>query len=393
MADNKVVKKERFEALDLLRGLTIVIMALDHARGFFALGFVLGAPTDIELTNMEVFLTRWITHFAAPVFIFLAGIGLYFASGRRSKYELATLAFTRGLWLIFLELTLVGFFWSFSPDFIYQPKIGVLFVIGICMVAMAAIIYLPTWAIAFIAVFLILGHNLFDSVTAQSFGNGAWIWQLLHEKGSIFIGSIELRVIYPSIPWIGVMAFGYLFGPVTKLPRFKRKQIFLLSGVAILVFGLVLRYFNIYGDSAVWSMQETLELSIISFLNFTKYPVSLIYLLVFLGIAMIMMSLLDRELGKWSHPLRDIGQVPFFFYILHIPLLHFGGIGLALLVFGDASWLFGAVINSTPAEYSYGYELLPTYLAWIGVVILLYLPSRWFAQLKARRKDWWLSYL
>ncbi len=393
MADVKVVKKERFEALDVLRGLTMVIMALDHTRDFFALGFVLSSPTDLDLTNMEVFLTRWITHFAAPTFIFLAGIGLFFASGRRSKGELAMLAFSRGVWLIFLELTLVGFFWSFSSDFIYQPKIGVLFVIGVCMIAMAGLIYFPKWLIAFIAVVMILGHNLFDGVHPDSFGAFAWLWQLLHVKGSIYIDSIELRVIYPFIPWIGVMAFGYLFAPVTKLPRSERKQIFLLSGLALLAFGLILRYFNIYGDSAVWSLQETLELSIISFLNFTKYPPSLIYLSIFLGIAMVVMSLLDRELGKWSHPFKNVGQVPFFFYILHIPILHIAGIGLALYTFGDADWLFKAVLGPTPKEYSYEYELLPIYLAWIGVVILLYFPSRWFAELKARRKDWWLSYL
>ncbi|MEA3370467.1 MAG: heparan-alpha-glucosaminide N-acetyltransferase domain-containing protein, partial [Campylobacterota bacterium] len=275
MENAKAVKKERFEALDILRGLSMVIMALDHARDFFALGFVLGAPTDIELTNMEVFLTRWITHFAAPVFIFLAGIGLYFASARRSKFELATLAFSRGIWLIFLELTLVGFFWCFSSDFIYQPKIGVLFVIGVCMIAMAGFIYLPKYLLVAITAFLILGHNAFDGIRAQDFGTYAWVWQILHENGSIYIGSIELRVIYSFIPWIGVMAFGYLFGPVTKIPREQRKQIFMLSGIVLVLSSLVLRYFNIYGESAIWSMQESLELSIMSFLNFSKYPPSL----------------------------------------------------------------------------------------------------------------------
>jgi len=393
MADAIAVKKERFEALDVLRGLTIMIMALDHARDFFALGFVLSAPTNLDVTNMEVFLTRWITHFAAPTFIFLAGIGLFFASSRRSKFELATLAFTRGIWLIFLELTLVGFFWSFSSDFIYQPKIGVLFVIGVCMIAMAGMIYFPKWLIAFIAVVMILGHNFFDGVHVESFGGFAWLWQILHVNSSIYMGSIELRVVYPFIPWVGVIALGYLFGPTTKLPRVQRKQIFLFWGFALLAVGLVLRYWNIYGDGSEWTLQETLELSIISFLNFTKYPASLIYLSLFLGIAMILMSLLDRELGKWSHPFRNVGQVPFFFYILHIPILHIGGIALALLTFGDADWLFKAILGPTPEEYSYGYELLPTYLAWIGVIILLYFPSRWFADLKARRKDWWLSYL
>ena len=393
MENKKIVKKERFEALDVLRGLTMIIMALDHARDFFALDFVLSDPTNLDVTNMEVFLTRWITHFAAPTFIFLAGIGLFFASSRRSKRELAMLAFSRGVWLIFLELTLVGFFWSFSSDFIYQPKIGVLFVIGVCMIAMSVLIYLRVTIIAFVAAFLILGHNAFDSIQVETFGRFAWIWNLLHVQGTVYIGSIELRVIYPFIPWIGVMALGYVFGPVTKLPRAQRKQIFLLSGIALVVFALILRYFNIYGDSALWSFQETLELSVISFLNFSKYPPSLIFLSFFLGVAMLMMSLLDRPLSRVWNPLKDFGQAPFFFYILHIPILHIAGIGLALVAFGDASWLLRAVLAPTPEGYSYGYELLPTYVAWIGVIVLLYFPSRWFAELKARRKDWWLSYL
>ncbi|QOP46069.1 DUF1624 domain-containing protein [Sulfurimonas paralvinellae] len=385
-------KKERFEALDILRGLAMVIMALDHARDFFALDFVLSSPTDLAMTNMEVFLTRWITHFAAPTFIFLAGIGLFFASGRRTKSQLATLALTRGIWLIFLELTLVGFFWCFSSDFIYKPKVGVLFAIGIAMIAMSVIIYLPRYLIAFISLFLIFGHNMFDSIEPHMFKDYFWIWHLLHVPGNIYIGDIELRVIYPLAPWIGVMALGYLFGPVTKLPRADRKKVFLFTGLSFFVISIMLRWGNIYGDPSFWSPHPTLEYSIMSFLNFTKYPPSLIYILFLLGSAMMLMGLLDRPLGRWSEPLKVFGQVPFFFYILHIPLLHLGGIALALYVFNDASWLFQAPLGETPSGYSYGYELLPTYLAWISAVVILYYPSRWFAGLKASRKDWWISY-
>jgi len=386
-------KKERFKALDILRGLTIIIMALDHSRHFFALGYVYFAPTDIELTNLEVFFTRWVTHFAAPVFIFLAGIGLYFASGRRSKSELAYLAFTRGLWLIFLELTLVLFFWTFLPDFIYHPKVGVLFAIGISMIFMALLVYFPKPLIALIALSVVFAHNALDSINPEFFGSFSWIWQLLHSPGSFYIGDIELRVIYPFIPWIGVIALGYLFGPVTKMPKPKRKKIFLLTGMSLITFGLLLRLSSLYGDPSIWSQYESFELTLISFLNVTKYPASLIFLSLFIGIAMILMYLFDRDLGRWSHPIRDIGQVPFFFYILHIPLLHIAAVGLALYTFNDASWLFSAPTAHSPKGLSYGYELLPTYAGWIAVIILLYYPSRWFANLKKKRKDWWLSYL
>jgi len=386
-------KTERFIALDMLRGLTIIIMALDHSRDFFALSWVYYAPTDLALTNIEVFLTRWITNFAAPTFIFLAGIGLFFASQRRSKNELAYLAISRGLWLIFLELTLVGFFWSFNSEFITHPKVAVLFTIGISMIGVGLLIYLPKYLIALIAIAMLFGHNLLDTITAKEFGENAWFWMLLHQPGNFYIGTIEVRVIYPFIPWIGVMALGYLFGPITKLKRDKRKKIFLLSGLTLLLFGLLLRFLNIYGDPTLWSEYKTIELTFMSFINFTKYPPSLIYLSVLIGMAMILMSVFDRDLGKWANPLISFGQVPFFFYVLHIPLLHLGGILLALYTFGDAGWLFGAPLGHSPETYSYASELLPTYFAWILVILLLYYPSKLFAQLKQKRKDWWLSYL
>lgn len=387
------VKAERFVALDVLRGLTMVIMALDHSRYFFSLGWVYYAPTDLALTNLEVFFTRWITHFAAPTFIFLAGIGLFFASGRRTKNELAYLAISRGVWLIFLELTLVGFFWSFNGEFLSSPKVGVLFVIGISMIGVGLLIYLPKFLIAIIVVGMLFIHNMLDGISPESFGDYAWAWMLLHSPGSFFIGDIEVRVVYPFIPWIGVMALGYLFGPITKMPRIERKKIFILSGLAFVIFGFGLRYINIYGDPTPWAQYESLEITFMSFLNFTKYPPSLVYMNVFIGMAMILMSLFDRDLGRWSNPLRDFGQVPFFFYILHIPLLHLGGILLAMYVFGDAQWLYGAPLGHSPEGYRYPSIILPTYLAWFLVVIILYYPSKWFASLKQRRKDWWISYL
>jgi len=387
-----LLKKERYEALDVLRGLTMVIMAIDHSRDFLGLGFVFSAPLDLSVTNFEVFMTRWITHFAAPVFMFLAGIGLYFASSRRTKNELAFLAASRGLWLIFLELTLVGFFWSFSPDFYYKPKVAVLFAIGVSMLFMAFLVYLPKWLIAIISLTLILTHNAFDTLHASQFGEYGWIWHLLHEPGTINLFGINIRVIYSFVPWIGVMALGYLFGPITKMPKEKRKKIFLGTGLAMLSVGFFLRLTNTYGDSQLYTQQDSFLFTIMSFLNITKYPPSLLYLFFMLGIAMILMNLFDRKLGSWSKPLEIFGRVPFFFYILHIPLLHIFGIILAMITFGNADWLMQTPVGPNPPEYSYTYELLPTYAAWALVIVLLYYPSKWFANLKTTRKDWWLSY-
>ena len=387
-------KKERFVALDVLRGLTMVIMALDHARDFFSLGWVYYAPTDIQLTNLEVFFTRWITHFAAPTFIFLAGIGLYFASGRRTKNQLAFLAISRGLWLIFLELTFVGFFWSFSSEFLTHPKVAVLFAIGVCMVAMGVLVYLPKYLIAIIAVVMVFGHNCFDAVSAESFEHYQWLWMLLHQPSEFAIGSINVRVVYPFIPWIGVMAIGYLFGPVVKFPRFQRKRVLFYSGSVLVLFSIFLRFLNIYGDPAKWQFYDSFDKTFMSFLNFTKYPPSLVYLTFFIGFALVLMAMFDKEeIPPLFRPLKEFGQVPFFFYVLHIPILHLGGIVLANIVFHDASWLYGAPISNSPQGYSYGSELIPTYLAWITVCVGLYFPSKWFANLKANRKDWWLSYL
>jgi uncharacterized membrane protein len=384
--------KQRYEALDVLRGMTMVIMALDHSRDFLSLGYVFSSPLDLDVTNFEVFMTRWITHFAAPVFIFLAGIGLYFASSRRTKSELAFLALSRGIWLILLELSLVAFFWSFSSDFYYKPKVAVLFAIGVSMIFMAFLVYLPKWLIAIISLSLVFGHNAFDSVDASYFGEYAWIWHLLHQPGTIHVLGLDIRVIYSFIPWIGVMALGYLFGPVTKMQQTQRKKIFLFSGAALLIAGIVLRTTNLYGEANLYEEQDSFIFTLMSFLNVTKYPPSLLYLFFMLGIAMLMMGLFDRKLASWSKPFEVFGRVPFFFYILHIPLLHIFGIILALYTFNDASWLMQTPVGPAPKDYSYTYELLPTYLAWIAAVVLLYKPSKWFANIKANRKDWWLSY-
>ncbi len=387
-----MIKKERFEALDLLRGITVVIMALDHSRDFFSLGYVFSAPLDLEYTTPEVFFTRWVTHFAAPVFMFLAGIGLYFASRRRTKNELACLAFSRGVWLIFLELTIVGFFWSFSADFYYKPKVAVLFAIGVAMIFMAVLVYLPKWMIAIVAAFLVLGHNAFDSVYASQLGGWGWVWHLIHEPGNINILGIQVRVVYSFVPWIGVMALGYLFGPVTAMARESRKKVFLYTGLSLLIVGFFLRLTNVYGDPLLFEVQKHFAFTIMSFLNFTKYPPSLIFICFMLGFALVLMCLLDRPLGKWAQPFNVFGRVPFFFYILHIPILHAGGIVLAMLVFGDASWLMQTPVGPSPEGYWYEYKLLPTYTGWLATVVFLYFPSKWFAGVKARRKDWWLSY-
>ena len=388
-----VTKKKRFEALDVLRGLTMVIMALDHSRDFLSLGYVFSKPLDIDITTIEVFLTRWITHFAAPTFMFLAGIGLYFASRRRTKSELAFLAFSRGLWLIFLELTIVGYFWTFSPNFFSHPKIAVLFAIGVSMISFSLLLYLPKAVIGVIAFLLIFGHNAFDGIHAADLGSYGWIWHLLHEPGMINLFGIDIRVVYPFIPWIGVLAAGYLFGPVVSLEQEQRKKVFLFSGIGLLTLGLFLRMTNLYGEANLFNVYNNWEMTFMSFLNVTKYPPSLIYLSFMLGFAMLLMYWFDKPMGKYAYQLQVFGRVPFFFYILHIPLLHLIGVLVAYFNFGNADWLFNTPVREGPHNWAqYQFKLLPTYLAWIFTLWILYYPSKWFGELKIRRNDWWLSY-
>jgi len=391
------ISKPRLDSIDTLRGIVMVLMALDHTRDFFSRDLAFD-PTDLAKTNPALFLTRWITHFCAPVFIFLAGTGAFLATTRGStRRALSWFLLTRGLWLVILELTWVRFGWLFNLDYHFSMGI-VIWVIGWSMVSLAALIHLPRRLMVVFALLLIAGHNLLDQVEPESFGSLGWLWRIVHSGGMIQL-SANTRFIagYPLVPWIGVMALGFGFGPLLlRDPEERRHRLLVLGGIVTLLF-VVIRATNCYGDAQRWSEQKDFLFSVLSFLNCTKYPPSLCYLLMTLGPAFLVLAALDRGTPRWLQPVCVFGRVPLFFYLLHLPFIH----GLAVIVsyirYGDASWWFandpvgGSKVDLMPAGYGFGLPVI--YLVWAFVVLALFPACRWFAGVKRRHHSRWLSYL
>jgi uncharacterized membrane protein len=371
-------ESERIVSIDVLRGLVMALMALDHTRDYFSAGGF--NPRD--LSEPALFLTRWITHFCAPTFVFLAGLSAFLYGSKRTTGELSRFLVTRGLWLILIDLTLIRFGWRFDFNLL-QAVAGIIFVIGASMIALAALIWLPRWAIAGVALLMIGGHNLFDGVRAQQFGDAYWVWHLLHQRGMLRLGDgVSLYVLYPLIPWIGVMAGGYALGPaMRRSPESRQRLLFALGGAITLGF-VLLRASNLYGDPAPWAVQQSGLATVLSFLNCEKYPPSLLYLMMTLGPALILLASFEHARGALAGVLSVFGQVPFFFYVTHIYLVR----ALALLA-GFA--MSGAVGGMAPL----GFGLPATYVVWVVVLVLLYPVCRWFGGLKQRRREWWWSYL
>ena len=368
----------RIVSIDVLRGLVMAVMALDHTRDFFGTsGF---NPRDVM--EPTLFLTRWVTHFCAPTFIFLAGLSAFLYGRGRSTEELSRFLLIRGLWLILIDLTLIKFGWRFEVD-LYRLSAGVIFVIGASMVALAALIWLPRWAIAGVSLIMIAGHNLFDGVRAEELGGASWAWHLLHEPGLVPLGhGVNLYVLYPLIPWIGVMAAGYLLGPAMQLEERTRQRVLFGLGAAVTLGFIVLRATNLYGDPAPWTPQQTLLSTVLSFLNCEKYPPSLLYLMMTLGPALMLLASFEHARGAFARLLATFGQVPFFYYVVHLYLIH------ALAV--ATTFAMTGVLTRTP---TIGLGLPGIYFVWLLVLVLLYPICRWFAELKERGSGWWWSYL
>ena len=391
--------RPRLESIDVVRGAIMALMALDHVRDFFHHDALLFEPTDLSQTNAAIFFTRWITHFCAPVFFFLAGTSAFLSFGRgKSKNDLARFLVSRGLWLVFLELTVVWCLgWAFNFDY-HVRGLLVIWALGWSMVILAALIYLPRWFIAVFAVVMIAGHNLLDPIDPENFGAPAWLWHILHAPGAIrpFPG-MTLAIAYPLVPWVAVMAAGYVFGAWFKLERVERQKRMFWLGIALTVAFVIVRALNVYGDPTPWSTQRSALFTLLSFINCEKYSPSLLYLVMTLGPVIILLSLLDRDLSPIFRPLIVFGRVPLFFYLVHLPLVHGIAVGLSYLKYGRADWLFlgPAGIPRFGAAYprDYGYGLLGVYLVWIAVIVLLYPLCRWFARVKQQRRDVWLSYL
>jgi uncharacterized membrane protein len=374
----------RVHSIDMLRGLVIVLMALDHVRAYFTA--VRFDPLDLTQTDPALFMTRWITHLCAPIFIFLAGVSAYLVSTRTDLGELRRFLVTRGVWLIALELTVITFAWSFNLRYEMGLIMQVVWAIGASMVVLAALAHLPPRTIAIFAITLIAGHNLLDGVRPEFFGELAWVWQVLHVQGR----TPYAIVLYPLIPWIGVLALGFVVGRVFELDSARRRRLLFAAGALCIMAFVVLRALNVYGDPRPWAGQPTLTLTLLSFVNVHKYPPSLQYLLVTLGIGAVLLAALETARGRFMEMLRTFGRTPLFFYILHIPLAHVAA-GLLALATGHGVGVLTNLFVFLPDGWGFG--LTGVYVAWAALLAALYPACRWFAQLKQRRTDWWLSYL
>ena len=405
-ADKTVVRDVgRVAAIDVVRGMAMILMAIDHVRVYS--GLPAGGPTP------GIFLTRWITHFVAPTFIFLAGTSA-FLHGRKlsGTPALARFLLTRGLWLVLLELTVLRVAWTFNFDFSHYLLAGVIWVIGWSMVLLAGLIFLPTPVVTALGLVLVMGHNIVDLYARTLFpvvegSRWAWLWQVLYFGGPVQIGQHgpTLFVLYSIVPWMGVMALGYAFGHLVVMERRSRDRICLMLGAAAIGLFLVLRGFNVYGDPRPWVTPEVARAATgranqppawISFLNTTKYPASLLFLLMTLGPVLLTMPFLKNARGRVAGVLTTFGRVPFFFYMLHIPLIHLAAVLVSLVRLGSVSpWLFlnhPVMIPRAPDGYIWSLGLL--YLVWAIVVVVLYFPCRWFAGVKQRHKNiGLLSYL
>jgi len=392
--------KPRIQSVDALRGLIMIIMALDHVRDFISSAAFAFEPTDLSRTTTVLFFTRWITHFCAPVFAFTAGIGAFFyLQNGRTKSQLSRFLLTRGLWLVLLEFTVVRFLWLCQIRL--QGSLVMLLVfwmLGLCMIFLAGLIYLPVRVLAPLSLFVIATHNLLDGIDPERFAPFAIIWDVFHQpSGFPFHGGFVV-IAYPLIPWIFVMAAGYCFGHVLGWDPERRRRLMLIIGVTCTFFFVFLRALNHYGDSAHWSLQKSALFTFLSFLNTTKYPPSLLFLLMTLGPALVALAYLEKFNFSFGNPLIVFGRVPFFFFLFHIGFAHVLYVAINAIHYGWHSFLllapptFGSPLKLFPPGF--GYSLAVTYLVWITVVFVAYPLCRWYANLKQRRRDlWWLSYL
>jgi uncharacterized membrane protein len=384
-------RRVRIDSVDVLRGLVMVIMALDHTRDYFSNARF--DPLDLSRTTPALFFTRWITHFCAPVFVFLAGTGAFLSGARgRAKRDLSRFLWTRGLWLVVVEVTIVSFGWSF--DFgLHDIALQVIWAIGWSMVVLAALVRLPTAAVGGIGMTIIALHNLLDPIRPERFGDFGWVWKIVHVPSWAPIaspGGHRFMLIYPLVPWIGVMAAGYAFGSVFTWEAARRKRFLAFCGCGLVVLFVVLRWSNAYGDPHPWTVQKNGVYTLLSFVNCEKYPPSLLYLLMTLGPAILLLALLDRPAGPFASKVCVYGRVPFFYYVLHIPLIHAMSVGVFFAKYGPSVFKYN-MANPPPPDFGFGLPLV--YLFWAVAVAILYRPCRWFADLKARRRDVWLSYL
>ncbi|HEY0610634.1 MAG TPA: heparan-alpha-glucosaminide N-acetyltransferase domain-containing protein [Chitinophaga sp.] len=390
------IKTKRIESIDLLRGLVIIIMALDHVRDYFHADAYLYNPTNLAQTSAFLFFTRWITHFCAPVFAFLAGTSAYLNGLKKTKKELSVFLLTRGLWLVILEFLIITLEWTFNAEY-NVFLVQVIWSLGISMIFLAGLIHLPRKAILVTGIILIAAHNLLDNVHVPGTGASSIFWAFLHEQRFFTIGNTGLFVGYPIIPWIGIMATGYCFGTLYTpgYDAVKRKRTLIYLGTGAIALFIILRGINLYGDPSHWSAQKDPLFSFLSFLNTSKYPPSLLYALMTLGPSFLFLAFAEGPLNGLTKKLVVVGRVPMFFYILHIAFIHLLAVFAALMTGYKASdMVLSTWVTDSPQLRGYGFNLLTVYLLWIAVVIALYPLCKWYdAYKRSHREKQWLSYI
>lgn len=392
-----IIRSSRIESIDILRGLVMVIMALDHVRGFFHQGAFVYDATDLETTTPALFLTRFVTHFCAPVFIFLSGTSASLYGQNRSKKELSRFLWTRGLWLVFVEVVIMNFLWWFNPAYEFI-MLQVIWAIGLSMILLSVLIYLPMKLLIIISLLTIFGHNLMDGFTAEGNSLSSVIWYVLHQEAIAGFGDGRMvGYFYPLIPWFAVMSLGYCFGSLYHKGKDSvlRKKYLLYLGFATIGIFLLLRAINVYGDMVPWTVQKNGLFTFFSFINVSKYPPSLLYILITIGPTFLVLYFLEEVKTKWMDYLIVFGRVPFFYYLLHVLFIHLAA--LATLVFLGKDWtlmILDVASLTTDKMANYGYSLGVVYLVWVGIVILLYPFCKKYMTYKIVHKEkWWLSYL
>ena len=379
--------RPRVAAIDVVRGLAVVLMALDHTRDYTtALRF---QPEDLSQTSLAVFLTRWVTHFCAPTFVLLAGVGIGLASRRQSPADLRRFLVTRGLWLLVLELVVTPIGWQFG----FEPLPAfalVLWALGWSMIVMAALVGLPRPALATLGLAIVAGHNLTDGLRPAAFGALAPLWQALHVPGFLWPGGIFIG--YPLLPWLGVMMLGVAAAELWTWDAGRRRRALIGVGAASLVLFALLRAMNGYGNPAPWRPQSTTALTIVSFLNVLKYPPSLQFLLMTLGGTAIALAVAERAQGTVARLLTTYGRVPLFFYVGHIFVVHAVAVLIAFAQSG--TWRrIQAVTHPEAIPPWFGLSLPGVYVTWACVVAAMYVPCRALDHRKSTRAAWWWRYV
>lgn len=392
--------QKRIESIDILRGIVMVIMALDHVRDYFHIEAFTGDPLDLNTTTPILYFTRWITHFCAPIFVFLSGTSIYLQSLRKSKSELSQFLIKRGLWLIFAEVCIITFGWTFNP-FYNVLILQVIWTIGISMVILGLLIRLPFNFIFILGLIIVLGHNFLDFPESTKGFQPGFVWDLVHHGHFVpypYAPNHVLLIVYPFLPWTGLMMLGYCTGVffTSKYSPDQRKKVFRFIGFGLLTLFVLIRYVNIYGDPDEWTIQKNGVLTFLSFINVHKYPPSLLFMCITIGLAFLMLSILEQIKNPFTTVMRTYGRVAFFYYILHIYLIH---LIATICFFANGHSLqdaFSSIQNLPflfliPGE---GYNLLIVYLIWLSVIILLYPLCKWYDDYKSNHKEkQWLSYL